>query len=51
MEHSVVLGTMETARLAQQECVSHAVASGSGRAEALAEDTPAAEKPLSEKQP
>ena len=44
LEHSVVLGTMETARLAQQECVSHAVASGSGRAEALAEETPVAEE-------
>ncbi len=42
MEHSVVLGTMETARLAQQECVSHAVASGSGRAEAPAKDAAAA---------
>ncbi len=44
LEHSVVLGTMETARLAQQECVSHAVASGSGRAEALSEDTLVAEE-------
>ncbi len=35
MEHSIVLGTMETARLAQQECINHAVASGSGKAEAL----------------
>jgi hypothetical protein len=41
MEHSVVLGTTETARLAQQECVSHAVASGSGRVEAPAAEAPA----------
>ncbi len=34
MEHSVVLGTMESARLAQQECVTHAVAAGNGKAPA-----------------
>ena len=36
MEHSLVLGTVETARMAQQECVSHAVALGGGKAEAAA---------------
>ncbi|MGI4788578.1 MAG: hypothetical protein ACRYFS_06980 [Janthinobacterium lividum] len=33
LEHSVVLGTAETARLAQQECVTHAIAAGNGKAE------------------
>ena len=37
LEHSVVLGTMESARLAQQECVTHAVSSGNGKAESAEE--------------
>ncbi len=37
MEHSMILGTAETARLAQQECITHAVASGSGKVEAPAD--------------
>ena len=36
MEHSAVLGVAETARLAQQECVTHALAAGNGKAEAAA---------------
>ena len=33
LEHSVVLGTTETARQAQQECVTHAAAAGNGKAD------------------
>ena len=46
MEHSLVLGVMETAREAQQECVTHAVSTGNGKAaatEASAEPLPEAE--------
>ena len=46
MEHSVVLGVMETAREAQQECVLHAVSTGNGKAaaaEAVLEPLPEAE--------
>lgn len=46
MEHSVVLGVMETAREAQQECVLHAVSTGNGKAavaEAVLEPLPQAE--------
>ncbi len=46
LEHSVVLGVMETAREAQQECVSHAVAAGNGKA--ASPDAPAAPLPEAE---
>ena len=37
MEHSIVLCVMETAREAQQECVTHAVSTGNGKPETLAD--------------
>ncbi len=40
MEHSIVLCVMETAREAQQECVTHAVSTGNGKPETLAEAVP-----------
>ena len=46
LEHSVVLGIMETARLAQQECVTHAVAAGNGKVEPIAEDIPSEDEVL-----
>ena len=46
MEHSAVLGTMETARLAQQECISHAVAAGNGKLEAPVDTVPVEAEPV-----
>lgn len=36
LEHSVVLGTAENARQAQQECVTHAIEAGNGKVDAPA---------------
>ncbi len=50
MEHSIVLSIAETAREAQQECVTHAISTGNGKPEALqaVEASPVEEEPMHE---